>query len=318
MESSELYQEALSDVPRAARRGDACRRTGTDRDDAGHGRRQSGRVSARIVLLKSVDERGFAFYTNYHSAKAAQLAAQRAGGVVPPLEDACATRCRCAIEGAIEKSRRAANPTPTSPAVRRESQIGAWASLQSQTLPTRGDLDERIAEFEQQVCRRSGAATAALGRLPSRARHDRILVRPARAPARTGALRVAGDALEQAACCIRDDQFPVDWIVGCRQETVNSCRRRKHHAHPQSGNQLNDRSATHRLPDRGADRSAVRDRRAGSHRRHLRIHRAARRAHAGKNRKSRRSPARRSARSSSSNRISWSVFPTSRPTSRAN
>ena len=107
-----------------------------------------GRVSARIVLLKQFDERGAAFYTNYESAKAVQLAAHRQVALClhwKKLRDGVQVR----IEGEVERTSAAESDAYF--AVRaRDSQIGAWASLQSQTLPARGDLDARIAQFEKQ------------------------------------------------------------------------------------------------------------------------------------------------------------------------
>src|SRR6187399_1739027 len=107
----------------------------------------SGRISARVVLLKNVDEAGFCFYTNYHSAKAAQLAAHRQAALCllwKTLRDGVQVR----IEGEIEKVD-AIDSDAYFASRARLSQIGAWASLQSQTLPARGDLDARVAEFER-------------------------------------------------------------------------------------------------------------------------------------------------------------------------
>jgi pyridoxamine 5'-phosphate oxidase len=108
----------------------------------------SGRVSARIVLLKQFDDRGAVFYTNYDGAKAAQLAAHPQVALCvhwKKLRDGVQVR----IEGGVERTSAAESDAyfATRP---RDSQIGAWASLQSQTLPARGDLDARIAQFEQQ------------------------------------------------------------------------------------------------------------------------------------------------------------------------
>jgi len=107
-----------------------------------------GRVSARIVLLKTLDERGFAFFTNYDSAKAAQLREHRNAALClhwKTLRDGVQVR----VEGVVEKT-----PTRESDdyfATRaRASQIGAWASLQSQTLPDRANLDARIAQYERE------------------------------------------------------------------------------------------------------------------------------------------------------------------------
>lgn len=106
-----------------------------------------GRVSARIVLLKGVDERGFRFFTNYHSAKGHQLDAQAQVALCfhwKTLRDGVQVR----IEGRVEKL--AANESDAYFATRaRGSQLGAWASLQSQTLADRAEFEARLAGFEQ-------------------------------------------------------------------------------------------------------------------------------------------------------------------------
>jgi len=146
MDSSELYQEAvatfralLDEATRAGEPEPTAMTLATA--DA------SGRISARVVLLKNVDEAGFCFYTNYHSAKAAQLAAHRQAALCllwKTLRDGVQVR----IEGEIEKVD-AIDSDAYFASRARLSQIGAWASLQSQTLPARGDLDARVAEFER-------------------------------------------------------------------------------------------------------------------------------------------------------------------------
>jgi pyridoxamine 5'-phosphate oxidase len=142
----ELYQEALATFRRlldeATRAGDpepmAMSLATAD---------AAGRISARIVLLKDVGERGFVFYTNYDSSKAEQLAAHRRAALCfhwKTLRDGVQVR----IEGASE--RLGAAESDTYFATRhRDSQIGAWASLQSQTLPSRAALDARIDEFQR-------------------------------------------------------------------------------------------------------------------------------------------------------------------------
>ena len=141
----------------------------------------------------------------------------------------------------------------------RGSQIGAWASLQSQTLPDRGTFEERVAGFEKTLRRRVGAAAAALGRLPCRARSHRVLVRRAIRLHE----RVTYDARRRAgarACCIRE----------------------------------RDGSATHRLPHRRTDRSALRARRGAIASSASPASPCARRARARKSRRFPRSRARRS------------------------
>jgi pyridoxamine 5'-phosphate oxidase len=102
-----------------------------------------GRPSARYVLLKGVDDRGFVFYTNMESRKAKALAAHPYAALTfywPP-----ATQVR--IEGEVERVVDADADAyfATRP---RESQIGAWASLQSAGLASRDELDARVHEVE--------------------------------------------------------------------------------------------------------------------------------------------------------------------------
>jgi pyridoxamine 5'-phosphate oxidase len=112
-----------------------------------------GRLSARIVLLKELDERGFTFYTNYESAKAAQLGEQQQAALClhwKTLRDGVQVRA----EGVVEKTSVAESDAYFATRVR-ASQIGAWASLQSQTLPDRAVLDARIAQYEREFAGRS-------------------------------------------------------------------------------------------------------------------------------------------------------------------
>ena len=107
-----------------------------------------GRVSARIVLLKTLDQRGFAFFTNYDSAKAAQLREHRNAALClhwKMLRDGVQVRA----EGVVEKTSVAESDAYFATRAR-ASQIGAWASLQSQTLPERAQLDARIAQYERE------------------------------------------------------------------------------------------------------------------------------------------------------------------------
>jgi pyridoxamine 5'-phosphate oxidase len=107
-----------------------------------------GRVSARVVLLKGFDERGFVFYTNFDSDKGQALRANPQAALLfhwKTLRDQVQVR----IEGSVgEVSDEEADKYFASRP--RMSQIGAWASLQSQTLPSREDFDRRVAEFEKQ------------------------------------------------------------------------------------------------------------------------------------------------------------------------
>lgn len=107
----------------------------------------AGRVSARVVLLKGVGAEGFRFYTNYESLKGTQLAAH-------PQVALCfhwkllAEQVQVRIEGAVSKVSDADSDAYFTTRAR-GSQIGAWASLQSQALPDRETFEQRVAEFER-------------------------------------------------------------------------------------------------------------------------------------------------------------------------
>lgn len=105
-----------------------------------------GRVHARIVLLKGVDERGFRFFSNYDSAKGRQLARHAQAALTfhwKQVREGVQVR----VEGVVE--RLSAQESDAYFATRpRGSQIGAWASLQSQPLPDRETFEARVAEFE--------------------------------------------------------------------------------------------------------------------------------------------------------------------------
>jgi pyridoxamine 5'-phosphate oxidase len=110
-----------------------------------------GQPSARLVLLKAVDERGFVFYTNLRSRKGRDLAANpRAALTVhwQPLE------VQVRVEGTVEQvsDREADEYFATR---ERGSQIGAWASDQSETLARHADLDARVAEVERRFAGRT-------------------------------------------------------------------------------------------------------------------------------------------------------------------
>jgi pyridoxamine 5'-phosphate oxidase len=103
-----------------------------------------GTPSVRIVLLKGVDERGFVFYTNLNSRKGRELTATPRAALCfywPALD------VQIRIEGTIEPvSDAEADAYFASRA--RESQIGAWASLQSEELSSMDALRARVAEME--------------------------------------------------------------------------------------------------------------------------------------------------------------------------
>ena len=105
---------------------------------------ERGNPSVRILLLKQVDADGFVFYTNFESRKGRELL--RAGRAA-----------LCFHWQALEVQVRVEGPAqPVSSAEAdayfasraRGSQIGAWASLQSQPMTSPDDLDRRVAEIE--------------------------------------------------------------------------------------------------------------------------------------------------------------------------
>ena len=88
----------------------------------------SGRPSARTVLLKEVDSRGFVFFTNYDSRKGAELAESR---YVALLFGWYPLHRQVRVEGVAEQTTRAESETYFASRPR-GSQLGAWASAQSQ------------------------------------------------------------------------------------------------------------------------------------------------------------------------------------------
>lgn len=112
-----------------------------------------GRVSARIVLLKAFDARGFVFYTNTLSLKGHQLAAVPRAALCF-LWKSVRDHVQVRIEGEVETvtAQEADAYFATRP---RDSQVGAWASLQSETLEGRAEFERRIAEIEQRFAGRA-------------------------------------------------------------------------------------------------------------------------------------------------------------------
>jgi pyridoxamine 5'-phosphate oxidase len=101
-----------------------------------------GMPSQRMVLLKGYDAQGFVFYTNYESRKGEQLLAHAKAALLFHWKS---LRRQVRIEGPV--SRTTAEEADDYFATRaRGSQIGAWASDQSQPLENRGIFEARIAE----------------------------------------------------------------------------------------------------------------------------------------------------------------------------
>jgi pyridoxamine 5'-phosphate oxidase len=108
------------------------------------------RPAVRTVLVKALDERGIVFYTNYESAKAADLAANPYAAAVFVW---LAQQRQVRLAGPV--TRVSAEETAAYFASRpRESQVGAWASPQSQVVADRAALDAVAAEIEQRFAGR--------------------------------------------------------------------------------------------------------------------------------------------------------------------
>ena len=103
-----------------------------------------GKPSVRLVLLKSYDERGFVFFTNYGSRKAAELEANPEATLI--FHWAILQR-QVRLEGTTQRITKAESEAYFH-SRSRGSQIGAWASKQSEPLATREELEERVKKYE--------------------------------------------------------------------------------------------------------------------------------------------------------------------------
>jgi pyridoxamine 5'-phosphate oxidase len=106
----------------------------------------TGAPSCRLVLLKAADERGLVFFTNYRSRKACDLEADPRCAVVFPWHNVLR---QVRVEGMAERVSSSESDAyfATRP---RGSQLGAWASPQSEEVPDREYLD---GEYEKAVLR---------------------------------------------------------------------------------------------------------------------------------------------------------------------
>jgi pyridoxamine 5'-phosphate oxidase len=104
----------------------------------------TGRPSARMVLLKAVDERGFVFYTNYDSRKGRELDAEPACALLFPWHE---LQRQVRVEGRAERVSREESEAYFASRPR-GSQLGAWASPQSEEVAARQELEQRYAEAE--------------------------------------------------------------------------------------------------------------------------------------------------------------------------
>jgi pyridoxamine 5'-phosphate oxidase len=106
---------------------------------------ENSRPSTRLVLIKSFDERGIVWYTNYDSRKGRELAANPRAALCffwQPLER------QVRVEGMVERVGRAESDAyfQSRP---RQAQIGAWVSQQSSPLTSRAELERIEAELQK-------------------------------------------------------------------------------------------------------------------------------------------------------------------------
>jgi pyridoxamine 5'-phosphate oxidase len=106
---------------------------------------KDGRPSARMVLLKGVDERGFTFFTNYQSRKAQDLLENPQAALVF-YWDSLERQVR--VEGKVKKVSKEESETyfKSRP---HGSQLGAWASAQSTVIKNREVVEEKIKELSE-------------------------------------------------------------------------------------------------------------------------------------------------------------------------
>jgi pyridoxamine 5'-phosphate oxidase len=110
-----------------------------------------GGPDARIVLVRGADARGFAFYTNYDSAKSRQLTARPVAAAVFGWLD---LHRQVRVRGSVERLPDAESDGYFASRPR-GSQLGAWASPQSEVIGGRDELERRLADVETRFDGRS-------------------------------------------------------------------------------------------------------------------------------------------------------------------
>ncbi|MCH2145393.1 MAG: pyridoxamine 5'-phosphate oxidase [Phycisphaerales bacterium] len=107
---------------------------------------QDGRPSARIVLLRGLDERGAVFFTNYASRKGRALDAHRNAALVIHWDE---LERQVRIEGRVSRVSGEESDAYWSTRAR-ESRIGAWASRQSEILEDKAALEAEIERYTRE------------------------------------------------------------------------------------------------------------------------------------------------------------------------
>jgi pyridoxamine 5'-phosphate oxidase len=106
---------------------------------------RDGKPSARVVLLKQVDDRGFVFFTNYESRKSEELTQNPSASLLFYWEE---LHRQIRLEGRAERISRQETEEyfRTRPY---ESRISAWASKQSSVIGSREELEKKFLEYSQ-------------------------------------------------------------------------------------------------------------------------------------------------------------------------
>ncbi len=104
-----------------------------------------GNPDARVVLARGVDGHGISFFGNYDSAKGHQLAHHGAASAVFPW---LALHRQVRVRGAVQRLSETDSDAYFASRPR-ESQLGAWASPQSQVIADRSELDARLVEMSR-------------------------------------------------------------------------------------------------------------------------------------------------------------------------
>ena len=112
---------------------------------------KSSAPDSRVVLARSVDTDGFVFYTNYDSAKSLQLVASPVASAVFAWLD---LHRQVRVRGTVHQvsAQQSDDYFASRP---RESQLGAWASPQSQVIPDRNFIEARLIEAREKFADRA-------------------------------------------------------------------------------------------------------------------------------------------------------------------
>lgn len=107
---------------------------------------KEGKPSSRIMLLKGVDDKGFVFYTNYLGRKSKELIENPNASILFFFKE---LHRQIRIEGRIEKvsKEESAEYFHSRPV---ESQVGAWASIQSSKIESRKALEEKFEKYDKE------------------------------------------------------------------------------------------------------------------------------------------------------------------------